>query len=148
MSAQVTSIATEPPCLNCNFRVDLGGSKSTEEVGFCEVIFPTFTINSHTELKRDLASTHDASQLLLRRGVTGALDLYQWWDKARRGRAPKQRMVKVQLMSADHAAIVMTWLFRNARPVSLSYSPLNALQGEVQMETLALAFDSVELRRK
>ena len=40
----------------------------------------------------------------------------------------------------------MTWLFRNARPLSLAYSPLNALEGSVVVETLELAFDRMEMR--
>ena len=39
----------------------------------------------------------------------------------------------------------MTWRFRNARPVSLAYSPLDALGTGVLMETIELAFDRVEM---
>jgi hypothetical protein len=39
----------------------------------------------------------------------------------------------------------MTWRFRNARPVSLHYSPLQAMQGGAVIETLELAFDTVEM---
>jgi hypothetical protein len=39
----------------------------------------------------------------------------------------------------------MTWRLRNARPVSLAYSPLDALDGSVLMETIELAFDDVEM---
>ena len=39
----------------------------------------------------------------------------------------------------------MTWRFRNVKPVSLAYSPLDALDGTVLMETIELAFDDVEM---
>ena len=61
------------------------------------------------------------------------------------GKAPARRVVKVKLLAADHATVVMSWRFRNVRPVSLSYSPLQAMDGSVLMETLELAFDAVEM---
>jgi phage tail-like protein len=82
---------------------------------------------------------------MLRRGATGALDLYEWWRAARKGGAQRGRMVTVRLLADDLATVVMTWRFRNARPVALSYSPLNALDGSVLMETVELAFDTVEM---
>ena len=45
----------------------------------------------------------------------------------------------------DMRTVVLTWRFRNARPVRLSYSPLRALDGGVLMETIELAFDGVEM---
>ena len=72
------------------------------------------------------------------------LDLVRWWDQARRGKAPKRRHVKIELLGDDDA-VVMTWRFRNARPCSLAYSPLRASEGVVLMETIELAFDTVEV---
>jgi len=86
-----------------------------------------------------------ADRVLLRRGATGALDLYAWWRQARDGRAPPRRTVTVKLLADDHATVLMTWRFRNAKPVSLAYSPLDALDGSVLMETIELAFDDVEI---
>lgn len=148
MATDDASMAGDRPLLNCNFRVDLGGSPTTAEIGFCEVIFPAFEIAGASGTDTDPALPGSAQRpLLLRRGVTGELDIYRWWNKARRGRAPQRRTVKVHLLSADQVTVAVSWIFRNARPLSLSYSPLNALQGEVQLETLALVFDSVEMRR-
>ena len=39
----------------------------------------------------------------------------------------------------------MSWRFRNVRPVTLSYSPLQAMDSSVLMETLELSFDAVEM---
>ena len=85
------------------------------------------------------------NRLVLKRGVAGTLDLYAWWDKARRGRAPQRRAVKIELLSDDHATVVLTWRFRNVRPVSLSYSPLRANESGILIETVELAFDSMEM---
>jgi len=84
-------------------------------------------------------------RLVLRRGVTGTLDLYAWWDQARRGRAPPRRTMNVKLIAEDRATVVWTWRFTNVRPVSLSYSPLRGVDGGVLMETIELSFDDVEM---
>ena len=128
------------PCAGANFLVSFGaGDARSASAGFSEVIFPTFTLDPP-------AATAPEQTLLLKRGVTGSLDLYAWWNKARHGKAPQRRTVKVELLAEDHETVVMTWLFRNARPVSLAYSPLNALQVSVVIETLELAFDRMEVR--
>ena len=130
----------DQPCAGANFLVSFGaGDARSASAGFSEVIFPTFTLDPP-------AATAPEQTLLLKRGVTGSLDLYAWWNKARHGKAPQRRTVKVELLAEDHENVVMTWLFRNARPVSLAYSPLNALQVSVVIETLELAFDRIEVR--
>jgi phage tail-like protein len=130
---------SDRPHLNSNFMVEFGSGKAS---GFAEVIFAPFML-------ADGDATHPGAppvnRLLLRRGATGALDLYAWWDQARQGKAPARRVVKVKLLAADHATVVMSWRFRNVRPVSLSYSPLQAMDGGVLMETLELSFDAVEM---
>jgi phage tail-like protein len=136
----------ERPLASSNFRVEFGAGASS---GFAEVVFPRFAVDAGADAAPDAAGASAAAasskHLLLRRGATGALDLYAWWDQARRGRAPARRVVRVKLLAEDHATVVMTWRFRNVRPVGLTYSPLNALAGAVLMETLELAFDEVEI---
>jgi hypothetical protein len=75
----------------------------------------------------------------------GSLDLYAWWDEVRRGTARRKRTVKVDLLGEDQSTVVLTWRFDNVRPVSLSYSPLRALEGGILMETIVLEFDTVEM---
>jgi len=143
----------EGPHANSNFLVDLGyGDPNSFSSGFCEVVFPEFRIAPSVAAERpDQAEDgrHNGGGsrfLILRRGATGALDLYDWWNKARRGKAPKAQTIKVTLLAEDHATVVFTWYFRRARPVSLSYSPLNAMQGGVLIESIELTFDSMEMR--
>jgi len=141
---------------NSNFVVEFGsGASRSGRTGFAEVVFPPFTIPERPPGRRAAAATatatsapeHEAApqRLLLRRGATGALDLYAWWDQARRGKAPPRRTMNVKLLAEDHATVVWTWRFRNVRPVSLSYSPLRGVDGGVLMETLELAYDDVEM---
>jgi phage tail-like protein len=131
------------PLVNANFLVEIAGTSS----GFAEASFAPFTI-AHGEAAQGsllAAAGSIANRLVLRRGATGALDLYAWWDQARQGHAPPRRVVKVKLLGDDHATVLMTWRFRNVRPVSLAYSPLDAMDGGVLMETIELAYDEVTM---
>jgi phage tail-like protein len=137
---------------NSNFLVEFGsGASRSGRTGFAEVEFAPFTIADTAAGQRGAAvaaaPASDAAtpRLVLRRGVTGALDLYAWWDQARRGKAPPRRVMSVKLLAEDHATVVWTWRFRNVRPVSLSYSPLRGVDGGVLMETIELAYDDVEM---
>ena len=142
------------PYGNSNFVVEFGsGASRSGRTGFAEVVFAPFTIAERPPGRRAAAATPTATpenetapqRLLLRRGATGALDLYAWWDQARRGKAPARRVMNVKLLAEDHATVVWTWRFSNVRPVSLSYSPLRGVEGGVLMETIELAFDDVEM---
>ena len=131
------------PLVNANFVVEIGAGKGS---GFAEVVFGAFTAKPGAAPPAATATAAPiADRVLLRRGATGALDLYAWWRQARDGRAPPRRTVTVKLLADDHATVLMTWRFRNARPTSLAYSPLLAMEAGVLMETIAIAFDSVEM---
>jgi len=142
--AKTSAAPRDRPLLNANFVVELAAGKGS---GFAEVVFGPFAAKPGTALQplATAISTPVADRLVLRRGATGALDLYAWWRQARDGRAPPRRTVTVKLLAEDHATVLMTWRFRNVKPVSLAYSPLDALDGAVLMETIELAFDDVEM---
>ena len=142
--AKTSAGGRDRPLLNANFVVELAAGKGS---GFAEVIFGPFTAKPGTALQPLAATptTPIADRVVLRRGATGALDLDAWWRQARDGRAPPRRTVTVKLLADDHATVLMTWRFRNVKPVSLAYSPLDALDGAVLMETIELAFDDVEM---
>jgi hypothetical protein len=136
--SEMTRDAISPaPHLNAHFVVDLGsGDAHALQAGFCEVVFPPFHVDAGETGRR----------LILRRGVNGSRDLYTWWDEARRDRSSRPRTVNVQLMTPDLTRAVMTWTFHGARPVALSYTPLNALQAAVLIESLEVEFETVEIR--
>lgn len=132
----------DTPCTGSRFLVAIGeGDGRDADAGFAEVIFPPFEHRREREPSPDDAGP----RLILRRGVTGRLDLYEWWGATRRGGAPQTRTVTVQLLAGDGRHVVLTWRFLGAYPVSLGYSPLNAMDGSVVMEQVALAFARVEM---
>ena len=146
------AVLRERPYSGSHFLVDFGdGDAWSASGGFSEVIFPEFVIASGRRGPRAQALAADSiverqrTHLILKRGAIGSLDLYDWWNKARLGKAPKRRMLKVHLLADDQRTVVMSWHFTNVRPVVLAYSPLRAAESGVLIETIELAFDRMEL---
>ena len=83
--AKSSAAARDRPLLNTNFVVELAAGKGS---GFAEVVFGPFAAKPGTALQplATAISTPVADRLVLRRGATGALDLYAWWRQARDGR--------------------------------------------------------------
>ena len=128
------------PVMGCNFRVEIvDGNGHATEVGCSEVVFPALAVHA------DAQSPPAEEQLVLRRAANGDGVLHDWWAKACKGRAPQRRSVRVTPLAPDHERTVKRWRFRNARPASLHYSPLDAMGNALVMESLAVAFDSVEI---
>ena len=98
-------------------------------------MFPPFLVDASAASRR----------VILRRGVTGSLDLYRWWDMARGDDRGEARTIRVQLMTPDLSRPVMTWSFHGARPIALSYAPLNALAPAVLIESIEVEFDHFEM---
>jgi hypothetical protein len=134
------------PFLNTNFSVLLESPDSgSRAMGFCEVILPELPVRRPAKAA---AAGPEAfvPRLVLRRGFDGAMDLRDWWKDTRRRKTPRPWTVTVQLLAEDCATVVATWVFRGARPESLAYSPLQASEPAVLIETITLDFEDVELR--
>lgn len=144
----------ERPYPGFNFLVDLGtGSTDGPLAGFSEVVFPEFALdvieyrsgNSKENSVILLTGLERHGNVILRRGVIGALDLYGWWDQVRNGGQAAFRTVVIQLQNEDHTEIVLTWKLLRARPVKLSYTGLKAAAKELAVEHLELAFERIEM---
>lgn len=132
----------DTPCTGSHFLVAIGEEDGRDAAaGFAEVIFPPFEHRREREPSPD----DPGPRLVLRRGVTGRLDLYEWWHATGRGGAPPTRTVTVRLLTGDGRHVALTWRFLGAYPVSLGYSPLNAMDAGVVMEQVSLAFERVEM---
>lgn len=128
------------PVAGCHFRVELAdGNGRSLEIACAEVLFPPLSA------RPDASEAHADEHLVLRRATSADSVLHDWWEKTRRGRAPQRRTVRVMLLAPDHERVVKRWRFRNARPVTLHYAPLNAMENTLVMESLAIAFDGVEI---
>ncbi len=148
------AVQRDQPYTGANFLVSFDGHDGRDlAAGFAEVVFPLFlrdpghrqTVAADRAVSGTSADAKVEPRLVLRRGVTGRLDLYRWWEQTRSTPTPKTRTVTIELLAEDHAAVVLTWRFLQAYPVSLGYSPLNAMGGGILIETVELAFDGVEM---
>ena len=149
------SVQRERPYGGFNFLVQLGGGEDAgaSRSGFCEVILPEASVevleyrpgNSKEISPIKLTGPERYTNLILKRGVDGSLNLYQWWNEVRNGAQNVERTVVIQLLSEDRGAVVMEWRFLRARPVKYYFSPLNGLEGSPVYETVELAFERMEM---
>jgi phage tail-like protein len=147
------AILRDRPYPGFNFLVDIGDGAEGPQAGLCEVVLPeaeirTFEYRSGNDKENSpqiITTTTEYAHLVLKRGVIGSLNWYQWWNQVRNGDQGALRNVIVQLLSEDHTAVVLTWKFLHARPVVHRFSPLLAVENEGFYETLELAFERMEM---
>jgi phage tail-like protein len=146
--------ARERPYVNGNFLVDLGtGDTESVRAGFNQVILPEAVIdtieyrngNEKTNEPRKLSGSVSYSNLVLRRGLIGELDLYEWWNQARNGDPDARRNVTVSLLSEDRTDVVWRWRCTNALPTRYTTSDLNAEGTDVAIETIEISFERLEI---
>lgn len=148
------AVQRENPYPNYNFLVDLGtGDSDSVQAGFTQVLLPEIQVevieyrngNDRAPASRKLPGRVSYGDLVLRRGVIGSLDLYEWINEIRQGSVNARRDVRIRLQNEDRTETVMTWMFRNAFPVELSFSELDAVEEDILIETLTLAVESMEI---
>ena len=142
------------PYVQFNFLVDLGtGNTEGPEAGFQEVsgIGMEVTVseyrngNEKENSVRKITGLNKASDVTLKRGVIGSLDLYRWLDEIRSGSQNSLRNVTIQLQSEDHTKVVQTWKLMRARIIKHTSGPFNAKGTDVAMEELVLAYERLEM---
>jgi phage tail-like protein len=148
------AVQRDNPYPNYNFLVDLGtGESESVQAGFTQVVLPEIQVevmeyrsgNERGSASRKLPGRVSYGDLVLKRGVIGALDLYEWINQVRQGDVNARRNVRIQLQNEDRTATVLTWMFRNTFPVEFSFSELDAVEEDVLIETLILAVESMEI---
>jgi phage tail-like protein len=127
------AVGSDQPYGGFRFRVTV----ARREVGCVGVVLPRMLVRAE-------AQQPGPDYLVLRRGYTGALDLYEWWQHARQPKRSRGRRVSVDLLD-DTGRAVTTWRFEGCRPVALEYTPLDAAESAIVFETITLTFDTVEM---
>jgi phage tail-like protein len=140
------AVQRDNPYPNHSFAVDLG---TGDAIGFSEVDLPSGEIEvieyregNEIARARKLPGLATYANVTLKRGVTGNLELFEWWRSVRDGQLLR-RKVTITLLDEQRQP-VQRWVLRDAWPVKLDYSPLNALGNEVVIETLELAHEGFE----
>jgi phage tail-like protein len=136
------------PYRGFNFLVEIDGISSAQ---FAEVIVPEAELavveyregGDKTSATRKLPGRVRYGNIVLKRGVTPDLSLYNWF-RALVGGDFQPRTVSIVLLDAERKA-VLRWTARDAWPVKYDGPALNAKNSEVVLETLELAVDEIEV---
>ena len=148
------AVLRDQPYGNYNFLVDLGdGNTEGPQAGFCEVHMPEAEVeiieyrtgNARESGVTKLPGRARYGNVILKRGVIGSLNLYQWWNEVRNGNVNARRTVTIQLQNEDRTEIVMTWKLLRAWPAKYTGPSLNGKGNDVAIETLELAFERLEV---
>ena len=142
------------PYVQFNFLVDLGdGNTDGPQAGFqeCSNIGMEVNVaeyrngNEKENSVRKITGLNKATDVTLKRGVIGSLNLYQWLDEIRNGNQNALRNVVIHLQNEDHTAVVITWKLMRARIIKHVSGPMNAKGTDVAMEELTLAYERLEM---
>ena len=148
------AIPRERPYVQFNFLVDLGdGVTDGPQAGFqelsgigMEVTVSEYRTGNHKENSvMKITGMNKSTDVTMKRGVIGSLNLYTWLDQIRNGDQNAMRTVTVSLQNEDHTSIVQTWKLLRARIIKHISGPFNAKGTDVAMEELTLAYERLEM---
>ena len=148
------AVLRDRPYVQFNFLVDLGtGSTDGPEAGFQEIsnigmevtISEYRTGNSKENSVRKITGLNKATDVTLKRGVIGSLNLYQWLNDIRNGNQNAERTITIQLQNEDHTQVVLTWKLLRAKMIKHVSGPVNAKGTDVAMEELTIAYERLEM---
>lgn len=148
------AVLRDRPYVQFNFLVNLGdGNTEGPEAGFQEVsgIGMEVTVseyrngNEKENSVRKITGLNKSTDVTLKRGVIGSLNLYAWLNQIRNGDQAAHRTVVIQLQNEDHTAVVQEWKLLRARITKHTSGPMNAKGGDVAMEELVLAYERLEM---
>src|SRR5256885_11536686 len=148
------AVLRDRPYVQFNFLVDLGnGSTEGPEAGFQEMsnigmevtVSEYRTGNSKENSVRKITGLNKATDVTLKRGVIGSLNLYKWLDDIRNGNQAAYRNVVITLQNEDHTSVVQEWKLLRARIIKHTSGPLNAKGTDVAMEAIVLAYERLEI---
>src|ERR1041384_3528568 len=114
----------ERPYVQFNFLVDLGdgvtdgpaaGFQELSGIGMEVTVSEYRTGNSKENSVMKITGMNKATDVTMKRGVIGSLNLYNWLNQIRNGDQNAMRTVVIQLQNEDHTAVVQTWKLLRAR---------------------------------
>jgi len=131
-----------------NFSVSIDGvvSSAFSEVSGLEVSIDVIDYregNSKVPTDIRLPGLAHVSNIVLKRGLTSDLSLWQWFAAVMSGVVERRNMIITLLDQADKPVLV--WRVRNAWPCKWVGPALNAASSEVAIETLEITHEGLEL---
>jgi phage tail-like protein len=139
-----------------NFLVSLGGSQGdgspgTIVGGFSEVTGLGTSVvyaeyrngNDPSSSVRKIAGLNKSTDVTLKRGVIGSLDLFEWLRSVTNGTRDRRNVTITLLDEARNA--VVSWRLRNAQPASWHGPRLRAKNGCVAIEELRIVCEGLDM---
>jgi phage tail-like protein len=148
------AVQRDRPYVQFNFLVDLGngvtdgpqaGFQELSNVGMEVTVAEYRTGNMKENSVQKITGLNKATDVTLKRGAIGSLDLYNWLDQIRNGDQNAFRTVTIQLQNEDHTQVVQTWKLLRARIIKHIGGPFNAKGTDVAMEELTLAYERLQM---
>jgi phage tail-like protein len=149
------AVLRDRPYVQFNFLVDLGnGTTDGIEAGFqevtgigMEVTVSEYRVGNYKENSvMKITGMNKSTDVTMKRGAIGSLNLYTWLDQIRNGDQKAYRTVTIHLQSEDHTQTVATWKLLRARIIKHTSGPFNAKGTDVAMEELVLAYERLEMK--
>jgi phage tail-like protein len=149
--------AREFPYPNFAFRVKIGNNDENSILaGFQEVSGLGMEVavseyragNSKENVPQKVMGLGKTADVTLKRGVIGAVDLFEWVKAVRDGdRSQEQyfRTVVIKLMAEDRTTGVLEWKLLNARPMKYTAPALNGKSSDVAVEELVLSAENIQM---
>jgi phage tail-like protein len=135
------------PLANCRFRVEVDGLQAS---GFSEISFgPCGTeVIEYREgndvAVRKLPGLTRYGNVILKRGITSSLELYQWHRQVVDGQIGNARRNVVITLMDETRSDVARFLLHNAWPTKYEVGTLDASGNDVAIESLELTHEGLE----
>jgi phage tail-like protein len=141
-------MARSDPYRQFNFRLEIDGLQLG---GFSEVSLGAATTDvveyregNDKGGTRKLPGQTRYSNIVLKRGITNSLELYQWHRLVVEGRTADARRNLVIVLSDESQADVARFVVHNAWPMKYEGPSFNAQGNDVAIETLELTHEGLE----
>ena len=143
------AVERERPYVQFNFEVELGdiqaGFQECSNIGMEVTVAEYRTGDMKENSVQKITGLNKSTDVTLKRGVMGKLDLYRWLHDIRNGNQSAFKTVLIHMKSEDHTQVVLTWKLLRARIIKHVSGPLNAKGTDVAMEELTLAYERLEM---
>ena len=151
------SVPRDNPYHGFNFRVtvDRLGDANSFAAGFQEIsgLGGEITMaeyrngNEPVNHVRKIHGMNKSTDVTLKRGLIGNLNIFTWFNDVRLGNQDVRRNVTIELLDEAHSGTVMTWVLFNAMPMKYTGPTLNAKGGtDVAIEELVLTCERIDIQ--
>ena len=98
--------------------------------------------NEKTNRPRKINADYEVSNVILKRGLIKAHNLYEWVEEVRNGKQDESlKNVAIELLDESGENVAVVWQLTNARPVRYTLSDLKGQADGIVMEIIELAFE-------